>query len=303
MSTATSSAVAAVPLAIALLGGFFTLTEETITTARVRIATEALSLEPLGGPTTSKQRIWLKEHNPFGAPEARIPGHRTLIVRQGYSLSHNNIDLIADWVAFHLTPDYVAGTEERPGTSAFKPDPLLPKGRRAERSDYENWDGVFHRGHQVSSADSIGRGKAVVKESFYLSNMTPQSGKLNVSRWKSLEKRIRDLAVDRGDTWVITGPLFLDNNNDGLVEQLFIGANQVSIPTHYYKIVLSQSEDAANEFDIYAFVVPNNPWKKSLDEYLVSVDYIEQNTGIDFFPSMPEVQERNLEKIKQQTLW
>ena len=61
----------------------------------------------------------------------------------------------------------------------FKPDPLLPSDRRAQLDDYKGFKDIFDRGHQVASGDSKGRGKAVIRESFFfLSNMTPQSAKI-----------------------------------------------------------------------------------------------------------------------------
>lgn len=303
MTASTQGIAAAIPLAIAIIGGSIALPDDTVHGGRFRVAAPAI-YEPLRGLGADENQLrWVEEHNPFELPKADVPGHRTLIVRQGYTLAHNNVDLIADWVTFHLTEDYVAGDEERPGSSAFKPDPWLPKGRRAETSDYQGWNGVFDRGHQVANKDSVGRGKTVVRESFYLSNMTPQASKLNRAPWRVLEARIQDLAKKRGEIWVATGPLFVDDDGDGLVEHLVIGSNQVSVPTHYFKIVLAKKIEDASEFEAISFIIPNKKIATDFREYLVSIDEIERLSGFDFFRGLDDFQEQKLESSIAKEIW
>lgn len=284
-------ATAAVPILIALAGGAV-LGAGDVERLRMRVARPSvphLQSELANAvPLTDQQQMWLEEQNPFGVPEIGLPGHRTLIVREGYSLEHNNIDLIADWVAFRLTTAFVNGTEPRPGSSAFKPDPLLPAGRRAERDDYSGWRNVYDRGHQAANADQRGRGVAVVRESFLLSNMTPQASRLNQNRWRILEGRIQELARSRGELWVVTGPVFVDEDSDGVVHHYVLGQNRVAVPTHYFKIVVAEREDVPGEFEIMAFLVGNEPLEGEFADHLVSVDRIEELTGYDFLPELPD---------------
>ena len=203
-------------------------------------------------------------------------------MREGYSLSHNNHDLIADWVSCHLTRDFANGPETRPGSSAFKPDPLLSSGQRAELADYKGFQFVYDRGHQCASGDSKGRGTAVIRESFFLSNMTPQDSKLNQHKWRLLEARIQDLARDRGELWVITGPVFIDGDGDGFIEYFTIGTNEVAVPTHYFKIVYAEKHGQPDELDAMAFLIPNEPMQQPFGHYLVSIDHIEELTEYDF---------------------
>lgn len=296
-----NAAAAAVPLLIAL-AATVPLPRSGPELVRVRLArTQAppqLSLETL----STEQRAWLAEHNPFGLPATRLPASWTLIVRRGYTLAHNNVDLIADWVSYHLTRDYVLGPEPRPGSSAFQPDPLLAPNRRAELADYAGWTGVYDRGHQCAAADSKGRGPAVVLESFYLSNMTPQDSALNRTRWRLLEEKVQKLAVARGELWVITGPLFVDEDRDGLVEFFAIGPHHVSVPTHYFKIVVAHRPET-EELEAFAFLVPNRATSEDFQRWLTSVDEIERLSGLDFLQELPDPQEEALESAAQAKLW
>lgn len=287
---------AAMPLLILMLGQV-TLPQDPGDLARTRrLAVTATSHLDRVDLLTQDDLALLDQHNPFGVPTTERPGSWTLIVREGYTLAHNNIDLIADWVSFRLTREFVRGTEPRPSSSAFKPDPLLPVGRRAELSDYKGWKGVFDRGHQAASEDQNGRGRTVIRESFLLSNMTPQASRLNSVRWRVLEGRIQDLAEERGELWVITGPLFVDEDRDGVVEHLLLGVNQVSVPTDYFKIVVARAEEGSDELEVLAFRFPNRGVPDDVGEFLVSIDEIEELSGFDFLPDMEDGLEDALEE-------
>lgn len=296
-----NAAAAAVPLLIAL-AATAPLPRSSPESVRVRLArTQSppqLSLEAL----SDEQRGWLAEHNPFGLPAANLPASWTLVVRRGYTLAHNNVDLIADWVSYHLTRDYVLGREPRPGSSAFRPDPLLAPNRRAELADYAGWNGVYDRGHQCAAADSKGRGAEVVLESFYLSNMTPQDSSLNRTKWRLLEEKVQKLALARGELWVITGPLFVDEDRDGVVEFFAIGPHHVSVPTHYFKVVVAH-RPAAQELEAFAFLVPNRATSEDFERLLTSVDEIERLSGLDLLPALPDPQEEALESAVPAALW
>ncbi len=51
------------------------------------------------------------------------------------------------------------------------------------------------------------------------------------------------------------------------------------------------------------FILPNQGSKSSLKTYDVSIDSVEQRTGIDFFPSLPDDIEDKLEASVDLSLW
>jgi endonuclease G len=249
-------------------------------------------------PFTPGEQAWFDSHNPHGAPKYNWTGDRTLIARQGYSLSHNNADRIADWVAFRIEAVNVVDTPKR--TDDFRPDPAVPAHGRAQLSDYKK--SGFDRGHQCAASDSQGRGKTVMSESFFLSNMTPQRGPLNQKGWRDLEIQIRDWAKTRKDLWVVTGPAFYEENDtDGWVEYDLIGANGVAVPTHYFKVVLDVGDNG--EFDALAFFIPNQKMTKPASGYLTSIDEIERITGLDLFPGLDPLVQEPLEAKKPTQVW
>ena len=125
--------------------------------------------------------------------------------------------------------------------------------------------------------------------------MTPQNAGLNRVGWRMLEARIQDLAESRRDVWVITGPAFIDDDGDGIVEYFVIGENQVAVPTHYYKIVVARKTDGTNDWDAMAFLLPNEKMENEIGSYLVPIREIESVTGFDFLSGLPDAEERVLE--------
>jgi len=114
-----------------------------------------------------------------------------------------------------------------------------------------------------------------MSESFYMSNISPQSRQFNGGIWRELEELTRDWAYKFGSLYVATGPL-LDRPIKGT-----IGDNDVSIPSQYYKVLL----DLEGEKGI-AFILDNQVNFEPLYKFAVPIDEVERRTGIDFFPEL-----------------
>ena len=63
-----------------------------------------------------------------------------------------------------------------------------------------------------------------------------------------------------------------------------IGANNVAVPTHLYKVILAEDND--KEAVLGAFVVPNKPinFEYKLQDFQVSLGDLEKYSGLAFFP-------------------
>jgi len=92
---------------------------------------------------------------------------------------------------------------------------------------------------------------------------------------------------------VITGGILTDDLKT-------IGDEKVSVPTHFYKILLDYTQP---EVKAIAFLIPHKESKKPLYEYVVSIDMLEQVTGIDFFPGLPDKLENSLGKSNDYKAW
>lgn len=200
-----------------------------------------------------------------------IPGSSDdLLCRKGFLLAHDPNLKTPIWVIEHLTKEKASDT--RVNRTAFKPDPDLPRDKRAELTDYTG--SGYDRGHMAPSADMKWDAQAMA-ECFYLSNMVPQVGKgMNQGIWKILEKKVRDLAILKGEVYIYTGPIY-----EQAQRPTTIGPNKVAVPTALFKIIFEPDIPKAT-----AFIMLN----KNLDGYdlpnfVVSVREVEEETGLDFF--------------------
>ena len=211
-----------------------------------------------------------------------------VIEHLGYTVSYNEQYRNANWVAYELTAGEVEGKEPRDGD--FEPDPLV-KGRQAIDSDYKHsgWD----RGHLAPAADMKWSERAM-KESFYLSNISPQNRNLNRGVWKSIEELTRDNATRYGKLLVVTGPVFTSKTGLGS-----IGENRVFIPNGFYKVLLTYD----GQYKGIAFYCENVAGKRKLDTYACSINYIEELTGIDFFHKLPDEIEEKVESYYNKWFW
>lgn len=67
------------------------------------------------------------------------------------------------------------------------------------------------------------------------------------------------------------------------------GVDKVTVPGYYYKVLFDGNDR------MIGFILPNASSSKSLDQFEVTVDEIEKETGVDFFPELNDQLENQLE--------
>ena len=211
-----------------------------------------------------------------------------IITHKGFTLSYNYDWKIPNWVAYELTDIEVMG--EVPRYDKFKPDPMVPQNVSATTNDYKH--SGYDRGHLAPAADMKWDEQAM-RESFYLSNICPQNPNLNGGVWKDLEEQVRDLASQKGSIFVACGPIVTDASTT-------IGENKVVVPQAFFKVLL-QEEDG--KIHTIGFVYENISGRKPMSTYAMTVDEVEEITGIDFFPSLPNKIEKKTESEVDFTKW
>ena len=231
--------------------------------ASPKIPGESNSKKSVAVPTPSKPTVSFKcnGHVAYGTPGLEDQ----LLCREGYTVGYDYDRKIPSWVAYRLTPDSVNKKFKR--SNKFKEDTDIPMQYRSTLSDYKR--SGYDRGHMAASA-TVDSSYNAMMESFLLSNITPQLPGLNRQGWRYLESYIREWTNERGELYVVTGAMFIG-------EYTVIG-NGVYVPTHFYKVIY----DAAG-IDAIAFLVPHRPVSKGeLPAFIVSVDEVERQTGLDF---------------------
>ncbi len=229
--------------------------------------------------TSSDERIEI--------PTMNVERGGQLLQRTGYTLSYDADRKTPQWVAWELTREETQGTGER--TNKFLPDPDV-RGAKAYHKDYSN--SGYDRGHMAPAGDMKWNKKAM-EESFYLSNICPQNGNLNKGDWNDLEELCRKWAKKYGNVYISCGPIYESKHPKR------IGANKVAVPDAFFKVVLLYTEE---RMQALGFLFPNESGHKALRKYLVSVDYVEKHTDIDFFPALPDNIEERLESVQHERL-
>ena len=253
-----------------------------------------------------------------GLPQYSRPDERdtTIVCHTRYVLSHNNDALTPDWVLEHLTVEQISGSNTRPKMK-FQHETLVPRG--AVDADYVS--SGFDRGHQAPS-DDFKANVDWMKESFFLSNIVPQVGiGFNRDIWAKLEMHVRDIVRDRGELYVMTGPVYPNGSqpiaitgaankcgNDIVLDpppkKAVCGkASQcedgVIVPSAMYKIIYDPNLGVAN-----AFLMPNinhrnaKNFSDPLDyiaKFQVTVQAVESVTDVDFLQGLPQDLRRPVE--------
>lgn len=184
------------------------------------------------------------------------------------------------WVIYHMTYEE-AITKAAKRDDNFREDPEVPTGSAA-LADYRG--SGYDRGHLAPAAD-MAFSIRTMDDSFYMSNMSPQEPAFNRGIWKDLEAQVRQFAITEKDIYVVTGPILPKTKT------VTIGANKVTVPTHYYKVIYDRTPPGK----MIGFIMPNDGSDKRLQDFAVTVDAVEDATGLDFFPLIFQPTQEQLE--------
>jgi len=224
----------------------------------------------------------------IGAPIVKGDGRNfTLVCRAGHVLAHNDDYKTPIWVVERLRRERFAGAAQRAAKWKSDPDLVAAGVPAAADGDYKGTTSkrkhrAYDRGHMAPAA-SMKWDADAMRESFYLSNATPQQGHLlNQHIWAELEFLVRDWTCDRGELYVITGPIYDSDRPDTL------GANEVAVPTAFYKIAFEPRQRRA-----ITFILPNeevDSRKKNpsdvLSGYIVPASEVESRAGLRLFDAL-----------------
>ena len=215
-----------------------------------------------------------------------VNGHQIVAYNQ-FTLSYNELHEQADWVAYEL--DSAEAVMKRARCNCFKSDRNINT-KSATKTDYSSTG--FDLGHLCPAADN-NMSKKANKESFRMSNISPQLPGFNRVVWKELEEWVRQQAINFDTVYVVTGPVFLNNLGT-------LGKNRVTIPGYFYKVLLRKQ---GNHYYSIAILIPQLGTVDDFRRYVIPVNALETITGIDFFPALPNSIENRVESQFQPNQW
>lgn len=222
----------------------------------------------------------------------RIPGSMLTIVKAPAFLPSQMVDYTGFTVSFNPdnhTPNYAAwellGSETEGSATRDDGDFWQDTGVKGcpESRDYSR--SGFDRGHMVPAADQKWSVKAM-RDCFSMANMCPQKHELNAGAWKTLEAKERLWAQRDSALVIVAGPIYNDSDKKR------IGATGVRVPSAFFKVLLAPYADRPRAI---GFVYPNMKAPGNMQDYAISVDEVERLTGLDFFSTLPDDIENEIE--------
>ncbi len=249
----------------------------------------------------------------WGNPSDSIPdtaaSKNYLMEKPQFTICYNSDTLNPNWVAWHLAASDL-GEADRADT--FRPDTELPAGWYAVRkNDYKFTYYGFDRGHICPSADRTANTEDN-SMTFLMTNMVPQAPDNNRIVWVALEKFEREQVLAGKEAYIFAGPYGKGGTGDkGYFEEIPITLKDgrelsIIVPSHTWKIILFMPEGegdferavTSGQAETLAVNVPNEKGcgkNGSWQQYLCSVNYIEEITGYDFFELLPDDVEEEFE--------
>ena len=185
-----------------------------------------------------------------------------------FAILHSGESKTPVFVAQRMNQESVADADEK-RTDKFFADARLPRAERAELADYKG--SGYSRGHMAPAGDMPN--PTAMAQSFSLANMVPQNSKQNSGPWAKIEKDTRRyVARSSGDVFIITGPFFGPGSTS-------VGANQVGVPTHIFKLVYDSTTQKA-----WAHWQPNSADARAGPP--ISYSDLSQRIGMELLPGV-----------------
>lgn len=215
-----------------------------------------------------------------------------------YSLEYDKSKYHSRWVAFRFDGDTRARNVSR-ADEPFQDDPDLPTSLRIGSGGFNSGSGTpgvyYNRGHLCASADRLYSAEAN-NQTFYMSNMSPQYGNFNSGYWVTLEGLVQRLGRDASfsDTlYVVKGGAINDGNIINYVSRS--NGTQVAVPRYYYMALLKIKNGI---YSSIAFWLEHKNYTEydyqhtapltEIATHVVTVNQLEELTGINFFPNLPD---------------
>ena len=178
------------------------------------------------------------------------------------------------WVSYVLNKSELAiPNVER--HDRFLEDPAVS----SNSANYYDYRGSgYSRGHMAPAGD-MAFNKEAMRESFYMSNMSPQLIPFNGGIWRELEETVRDWAYTNGRLYVITGPIF------GEIDEYIGQKNKVAVPKQYYKAVVDIDNPDVKGI---AFIMDHKVSSRPIMDYAVTIDELEEAIGMELFDGLIE---------------
>ncbi|MEA1835245.1 DNA/RNA non-specific endonuclease [Methylobacterium durans] len=238
----------------------------SIAVALIALATSSEAAVPDGAGTCPA--LYLDGATPV-LTNANLATRTLPLCFDAYAVLHSGVSRTPLYAAEHLSRASVAAARRVDREDAFHDEERVPPDERARIEDYVR--SGYDRGHMAPAGDMPSAESQA--QSFSLANIVPQNRAFNRGLWSAIEESVRRLASQRGDLYVVTGPVFEGDSVEAI-------KGRVLVPTQIFKAVYDPKRGEAG-----AYLAPNRAdgtWRA------VSLKTLNTVAGIDVFPTLPE---------------
>lgn len=217
-----------------------------------------------------------------------------------FSMEYDKSKKHARWVAFRFDNQTMQkNVDRKQGVDPFESDPSLSEGYQRVRSDFGAKG--YERGHICASEDRV-YSREANDQTFYYTNMSPQVHGFNSGLWLDLEGVVRKWgrSCTASDTMYVVKGGTIDKEEQ--IIKYINNDRSKPVPKYYYMAVLFKK---AESFKAIAFWLEHTDKPKStkLVDYALSIDELEEKTGIDFFPALNDKLENAIEATYSTKAW
>ena len=204
---------------------------------------------------------------------------------RGYTSCYNKDVRGPIWVMYEI-PKLTTDPITHPRPSRFTTDKRTYAW--ISHSDYTH--SGYDRGHMAPNyAIDTRYGVEAQKDTFLMSNVSPQLPGLNRGPWKVLESWVaKEGSAEKDGLWVWTGPvyceMYLENFNIDCDIALKMPSG-VYIPWGFFKVIV---DVVPTGIEVHAYLMPQDA-KGSYSKFKVSLPLIEKVTGLKFTTTRNQV--------------
>ena len=223
----------------------------------------------------------------------------------------------AAWVAFSFDGETSRKNVNR--TDEWLPDPFVPSS--PEESDHKS-DG-FDKGHLCASEDRV-YNRTANEQTFYYTNLSPQMTSFNGGYWVTFEKLVQTWArsgrydklyVAKGGTVndLLVNFTGTQNAADGRRPQTNANGltrHGLACPRYYFMAILAQKGSDYQSIgflvehrDDYGYDNDHQAPVSVTPSHALSIDELEEETGLDFFCNVPDEVEDAVETSYEEQAW
>ena len=255
--------------------------------------------------TTSLDIPHLKNGNVLVVHHAVINDKVSSKTEVNYAVEWDPVNTSQRWSCYKLYKNALAKnveryTAENDGTMSptcqYPNDQDIEDGLKLTVDPYK-YSGYYH-GHVCPSADRQGAYTANY-QTFFMTNMLPQTSDFNGGVWGNMETQIRTWAGACDTLYVVKGGTIDKAENilewvcGSSHQKTKVNAQHVPVPKYFFMAAMARK---SNTFKAIGFWVNHEATDKDLTKYVKTIDELESLTGIDFFCNMDDDIEAEVQK-------